>query len=314
MKNFPSGPRRSQTTRGSFRITAALLPLAAAIMFVVLGCSTDTGKAAALPITAAQQTNSGEWTAQFERNRQGSLQMSFIRDTSSWSVTIPASELQGLPADAATLSNSTVNFRIVREAGTFDCQGYFNAGKGAGHWTFQSNPAFVTSMRSYGYTNLTDEDLLHAAIHNLTAKYIDTMKAAGYDKLDFETVSRAAGHEITPAYIAELRAAGFGDLPMEQVIRAHNHDVDGKMVSEIKTMGLRAASLDQVIRLTNHAITSEYVNGLKAEGLSDLSVDTVIRLKNHDVDSNFIRRARSQGYNGLSADELIRLHNRGEVK
>ena len=40
-------------------------------------------------------------------------------------------------------------------------------------------------MRSRGYDNISEEDLLKAALHNLTTKYIEDLKAVGYDRLDF---------------------------------------------------------------------------------------------------------------------------------
>jgi hypothetical protein len=267
----------------------------------------------------AQSSISGEWTAEFDHLKPGQVQMTFQRrsgeggfNMSSDSVSL--SELQGLTADAASSAKAVVNFSVVREAGTFACEGYFRDGKGAGFWTFKANPTFVSAMRGRGYTSLTDEDLLRAAFHNLTTKFIEDLKSVGYDRLSFEELVRGAGHDVTASYIREMRSAGYDNLSMEELIRARNHEIDGQYVREVQAMGFDKEPLEAVIRLRNHEITPEFINDLKAEGYSGVSAEMAIRLKNHDVDRAFIQRVKAQGMTNVTLDELIRLRNHGTVK
>lgn len=304
-----------------------------------------------IPVTLQSQgTIKGSWTTQVSSKRPDQVQITFSRssDKGDYNNTMGESfsltELQGLNgADAATSSRSSVAFSLVREAGTVQCEGSFSQGRGAGFWTFTPNASFVSSMNSRGYTNLDDEDLLRAAFHNLTSKYIDELKSAGYDKLTFDQVVRAAGHEITTAYIRELRDAGFTNLTMDDIIRASNHEIDSKYVAQVGAMGFGKQSLDDVIRLRNHEIdqpyieqmksagfsglsadelirlknhevTPEFVSDIKAEGYSTITADQAIRLKSHDIDRDFIRHAKSQGYPNATLDDIIRLSSRGTIK
>ena len=295
-----------------------------------------------------QKTIKGEWFADFNRSKSGKIHFTFQRrsETGGFSMTsnsLPLGELQGLSAETSSAANTNVTFRIEREAGTFVCEGLFREGKGTGFWTLTPNERFVSAMRGRGYDNLTEEDLLRAALHNLTTKFLDDLKTAGYDQLTFEEVRRALTHNVTPQFIREMKSAGYENLKLEELVRARNHSIDGEYVKDVKAMGFEQQPLEklirlrnhsitaefisqmksagyenlpieQLIRLKNHSITPEFINALKAEGYSDVAPETAIRLKNHQIDREFIRRAKAQGYGNAALEELIKLRNRGTVK
>jgi hypothetical protein len=297
---------------------------------------------------ASPATISGEWTAQLSTKKADHVQISFSRRTERGGFnnngqTFGLGELQGLTIAGISSARADVAFSIARDAGTFTCEGYFREGRGVGFWTFTPSQSFAAAMRSRGYTALTDEEMLSAAFHNLTVKYVDELKSAGYDSLDFKQLSRAAGHGITTAYIRELGSAGYATLKMDELIRASNHDINASYIRDVRAMGFDKQPLEQLIRLQNHDITpefisqmkaagfenlspqtyirlknhditAEFVNEIKAEGYTEVPAETAVRLKNHDVDAGFIRRAKAQGYVNTSLDELIRLRNRGVIK
>lgn len=130
------------------------------------------------PSTNVSQTAlSGQWIARFNTNKPAVINLMFTRQSEnggSYMVgeNVSLNELQGFPSDVTSSAKTNINFRIVREAGTFDCEGYFGASKGAGFWTLTPSQSFVSMIRGRGYGNLTDEDLLRAALHNLTTKFI----------------------------------------------------------------------------------------------------------------------------------------------
>jgi hypothetical protein len=297
---------------------------------------------------AAQNTITGEWTAELNRKNSGEIQMTFHRRSENGgfnmtSDSVSLGDLQGITAETISSSKADVNFNIVREAGTFACEGLFREGRGAGFWTFTSSPNFVSAMRSRGYDNLTEEDFLRAATNNLTIKFIEDLKSAGYAQLEFKQLSRASSHNIRLKFIREMQSAGYEGLSLEQLIRARNHGISGEYVKEVQAMGfdkqpleklirlrnheitqgfingMRSAgfenlSIEQLIRLKNHAITPEFVNNVKAEGYSNISPETAIRLKNHAVDRDFIRRAKAKGFTDLTLEQLVRLRSQDIIK
>jgi len=347
MKKFQTAMNHLLTnkqTRIAFMFFAGLLAFSAFVFANVNG----GGKVNAVHSIPAQSTLTGQWTAELNRNRPGEIQLTYHRRSEGGGFsmsggTVPLGELQGLTAEAALSARENVNFNVVRQAGTFACEGYFREGKGAGFWTFTPSQSFVSAMRERGYDNLTDEDLLRAALHKLTTNFIEDLKSAGYDRLAFTQLLRASSHGVTAEFIREMQSAGYQDLSMEELVRARNHNVDSRYVKEVRAMGfdkqpleklirlrnhditpdfinrMRSAgfdglSIEQLIRLKNHDITPEFVNGVKAEGYSDIPVESAIRLKNHDVDREYIRRVKARGFTDLTLEQIIRLRSRDIVK
>lgn len=342
MKKFQMGVLlNGKFLRASMLLSFGLLAILAGILM-------SDKSAQSVGAQAAQKGIKGEWNAEFDRNKAGEIHFRFQRrsENGGFNMTgenLRAGELQGLPAEARSAAKINVGFNIVREAGTFACEGYFSEGRGTGFWTLTPSEKFISEMRARGYDNLNEENLLSAALHDLTIKFIEDLKSAGYDKLTFEQLRRARTHDITIQYIREMKTAGFENLTVEELVRARNHDIDADFVREAKTMGFERQPLETLIRMRNHDITMEFINEMKSAGFENLSIEelirlknhditagfiseikaegyaevpaeTAIRLKNHDVDREFIRRAKSQGYNNASLEELIRLRNRGTVK
>jgi uncharacterized protein (UPF0335 family) len=312
------------------------------------GFVTASGESDLMTAQAAQNALSGEWTAEFKRSKIGEIQFTFHRRSEKGGMsmtgdTLSLNEFQGLSQEIASSARANVNFNIVREAGVFACEGFFREGKGAGFWSLTPNQTFVSAMRGRGYESLTDEDLLRAALHNLTTKYVDDLKSAGYERLDFKQLNRAATHNITPQFIREMQSAGYQGLTMDELIRARSHNINGEYVKEVRAMGfdkqplatlirlrsheitqefinqMRSAgfenlSIEQLIRLKNHNITPDFVNDVKAEGYAQITPETAVRLKNHNVDRDFIRRVKAKGFTDISLEQIIRLRNHNIVQ
>jgi len=339
MNHFSTGGR----VRISLMSLAGLLAFSALVMAHAGGGMVNGPRPA-----SAQNTITGQWTAELNRDKPGEIQLTYHRRSEGGGLsmtggTVSLGELQGLTTEAAWSSRANVNFNVVRAAGTFACEGYFREGKGAGFWTFMPSRSFVSAMSERGYGNLTDEDLLRAAFHKLTTSLIEDLRSVGYDKLEFKQLLRASSHNVTPEFIREMQSAGYQGLSMEELIRARNHNIDSRYVKEARAMGferqpleklirlrnhditqafierMRAAgfdglSIEELIRLKNHNITPEFVNGIKAEGYSDITVASAVRLKNHEIDREYIRRVKARGFTDLTLDQLIKLRSRDIVK
>jgi uncharacterized protein (UPF0335 family) len=300
-------------------VRPAILCLAG--IFAVFAIIAGLGGGSAVNVSAqiSSKTLKGDWSAEFDAKKPAQIYFTLQRRNGNdgYNMTsddLPLTELQGLTTDALSSARTNVSFNIVREAGTFACEGYFSSGRGTGFWTLAPNEKFIAAMKSRGYANLTDEDLLRAAFNDLTIKFIDDLKTAGYNGLTFDEVVRAHNHDVDAEFVKEVKAMGFERQPMDSLIRMRNHEINAEFVNEMKSAGFENLSIDDLIRLKNHDITAQFISDLKAEGYADVSADIAIRLKNHDVDRDFIRRAKAQGYTNASLEELIRLSNRGLVK
>src|SRR3990170_3045118 len=149
-----------------FKKTAMSLAFIIATLSIsVQGFVTASGES---DLMTAQTALSGEWTAELKRTKIGEIQFTFHRRSEKGGIsmtgdTLSLNEFQGLTQETASSARVNVNFNIIREAGTFACEGFFREGKGAGFWSFAPSRSFAAAMRERGYGDLTDEDLLRAA-------------------------------------------------------------------------------------------------------------------------------------------------------
>jgi hypothetical protein len=304
------------------RTLMAILPgLFILLSFAALAVSTRSHGAASLLGALAQETLSGTWTADAGRDQaDGKIQFSFFRRTerghsSNSGSNYLLSDFQGLTRAAVFSSaNTPVSFRLVREAGTIECEGSFRDGKGSGSWRLIPSQDFRAAMRSRGYDNLTDEQMFTSVMLNLTAKFVDDLKAAGFDRLSFHDVLKALIFKVTPEFVAEMKALGFEGLGLEDLVKARIFKVDADFARQVRTMGFDAEPLEQLVKLRIFKVTPEFLKEMKAEGLSLASVEDAVKLRIFKVDADFIRRARASGHTDLSVEELVRLRIHNRVK
>jgi hypothetical protein len=156
MKGFQTMARRvfsTQLSRTTLMILTGLLVFSVLALSVVSASKANRQAVSIVPTqTPAQTALNGQWLAEFDASRPAFIKMMFTRQSEEGgsymtSDNISRDELQGFPSDANSSSRINVNFRIVREAGTFNCEGYFGAGKGAGFWTLMPSQSFVENGR-----------------------------------------------------------------------------------------------------------------------------------------------------------------------
>ena len=343
--------RCSQAQR---RILATIL-LSFSILFVLGAADSSTittkasGAASATP-AQAQETLSGVWTAEVKGGKaENEIQLTFNRRTagghSSMSGNgIQLDKLQGLTREQVYGANSTlVSFRLAREAGTIECRGSFQDGKGAGDWRLIPNEAFRSALRTRGFDALTDEQMFTSVMVDVTSKFVDDFKSIGFDQLTFKDVIKGRIFNVTPEFVSELKSLGFDQLGLEELVKARIFKVETEFVRQVQAMGFERQSLEGLVKLRIFKITPEFISamksadfqnlsaeklvklrifeitpafvkGLKAEGLSQISVEDAVKLRIHHVDEDFIRRARASGYTDLSVEELVRLSIHGKVR
>src|SRR5262245_51919420 len=99
--------------------------------------------------TPAQESRSGQWIIDTTRgNGKYQITLSYRSDSnghgnSTTSQRIEPDRLRGLSSAQIMSSGTQVQFQVVRDAGTFNCEGWFKDGKGSGHFVFAPSPAFA---------------------------------------------------------------------------------------------------------------------------------------------------------------------------
>src|SRR5262245_15221013 len=140
--------------------------------FVCLGASLAVSLSSS---TVAQRQFAGQWIIEFNsvKSVPGRVQLSLQYETengghSNHSHMIASEQLQGLSEAQAMSAGATVQFQIRRDAGVFNCEGWFREGKGSGHFVFAGNQRYVSELRRLGYETPTDEQLFHLGLGDVS--------------------------------------------------------------------------------------------------------------------------------------------------
>jgi len=326
----------------SIRLIFACLVVFSLTAAALLGTSFLT------PRESAQEKLTGEWIAEFSRKNPDEVQFTTMRRTerggnSNSGDGILLSELQGLTREQAFGAKTDISFRIVREAGTFECEGFFKEGKGAGFWTLTPNPAFISGMSERGYANLSSDDLYNSARFDIRVKSIDDLKSAGFEQLTFKELLEASIFKVTSEYIREMKAAGFENLTLKQLVEARIFKIDSEYVKEVQAMGFERQPLKMLVemRIANitpefirqmrglgfenltlkelnelgiQHVTPEFVEGIKAEGFSAITARQAVELKIFGIDREYNRRVRAKGFNDVTLKQLVDLRINNIIK
>lgn len=269
-------------------------------------------------IIIAQSEITGDWTAKASEKAPDKIHISFSRRSSENGKnqngsSFSYSDLQGLTREQT--AGGGVRFSIVRDAGTIECEGNFQSGKGSGTFRFTPNASFVSAMQSRGfdftksssknsYQDTTEERLLAAAMLNVTVALADDLRSANFDDLEVGDLFKAAIFKIDGKFMSEMKATGFPNLKMEDLVKARIFKIDAEYVRQIKDMGFGVTDFENLVKYRIFKVTPEYLNELRAEGLTDLEPEQVVKLRIFKIDAAYVRDARSQDPN-ISVEKIV---------
>lgn len=269
-------------------------------------------------VIVAQTAITGEWRADSVKQKDGKIQFSFERQTARGGhnqngSSFDYSDFEGLTREQA--QNGKVSFRLVREAGTVDCQGTFTDGKGSGTFTFTPNRTFLDAMKSRGFDfeksasrhdSDLDDRLFTAAMVNVTTKLADDLLSANFGPLDVEDLLKAAIFHIDSQFMADMKATGFPGLKMEDLVKARIFKIDADYVRQVRDMGFEKEDFEGLVKFRIFKVTPEFLNELRSDGFSDLTSEQVVKFRIFNIDSDFIRKAKAEDPN-VTVEDLVQM-------
>lgn len=273
-------------------------------------------------VIVAQNAITGEWTADTrseKQDKEGKIQLSFERNKGAnhhnqFGSSFAYEDLQGLTREQA--QNGKVSFRLVREAGTIECEGTFVNGKGSGTFRFMPDSGYLGAMKSRGFDfeksaskgDISVEDKqLSAAMLNVTTALADDLKSADFGPLDVEDLFKAAIFKVDSKFMAEMKATGFPDLKMEDLVKARIFKIDADYVKQVKDMGFaEKADFEGLVKFRIFKITPEFLAELKAEGFNNLSSEEVVKFSIFKIDPEFIRKAKAEDPN-VTVEDMVKM-------
>ena len=269
--------------------------------------------------TPAQNVLTGNWKASVEAGKSGKNNLSFERRTEKGhqnqvGSTYDYADFQGL-TQAQVLNGGAVKFSLVREAGTIECEGSFQNGKGSGTFRFTGNQSFVSAMKTRGFdfekessTSNEGRDsenrLFAATTLNVTTALADDLLSAGFGKLDVDDLFKAAIFKVDSKFMREMKASGFPNLGMEELVKARIFKVDADFVTQVTEMGFDKESFESLIKMRIFKVTPEFIAEARDEGLTNLSIEDLVKMRIFNIDSDFIRQAKAEGV-PLEVEKLV---------
>lgn len=266
-------------------------------------------------VIVAQSAITGDWTAKFKEKSQDKIHISFERrgargGKSQSGSSYSFDELRGLSREQA--QNGRVNFSLVRDAGTIECEGTFTNGKGSGTFRFTPSRVFIDAMRGRGFdfvkgspdSEETSERLFAAAMLNVTLALADDLNSANFENLKTDDLFKAAIFKIDGRFMSEMKATGFPNLGMEDLVKARIFKIDADFVGRIRDMGFGVDDFENLVKYSIFKVTPEYLSELRAEGLTDLTPEQIVKLRIFKVDAAFVRQARAEDPN-ITVEKIV---------
>jgi len=143
-----------------------------------------------------------------------------------------AAELKGL--DWNTAGKHDVRFRIARDAGAIEAEGFLKDGSGAGLFTFHGNAQYSNEMSALGFSDVTADDLFAYTIHDVSLDFVRGIKAAGVSGLDAHKLIAFRIHGVSPDFIRDIHAAGVNENEADRLIAFRIHGVSPEFVRDIR--------------------------------------------------------------------------------
>ncbi|HEX8890538.1 MAG TPA: hypothetical protein VF779_15400 [Pyrinomonadaceae bacterium] len=276
--------------------------------------------------TAQGQAFEGEWIADFKARNDGKVEFTLRYEErkadssggwnyNNWSNSngIAPEQLQGLTREQATsATGGQVKFQLKRDAGTFDCDGWFKDGRGAGLFAFLPNRGFIAEINRRGINgSLTDEQLFQLAHTDMGLAFLDELKSQNYEMPTLDQLLRMSEHGVRLDFLKGLKALGAKPKTVESLLDMRDNGVSLSFIEQLRAYGFQNLSADDLIKSRQAGVSATYLSALKQEGYSGLSMDELVRLRSQGVSAPFIQGLREEGYPKMSLDQLVRIREQG---
>src|SRR5438876_8336831 len=250
----------------------------------------------AAPVLSAQQRavpSDGQWLIE-PGERSGNVRLTIRygerRYSDNWNSQddVPMSQLVGLSAAEMGGAGTTVHFKIVRSAGTLTCEGWFDDGKGSGHFTYQPNPDFVVELAKRGINGAppTAWEQFQMTMAGVGLDLVDELARQKYDRPTARDLTRMATHGVDLEYVRDIGARGYHLRDSESLVRMRDHGVDPEFIESLNRAGYKDLSDEELVRVRDHGVDPDFIASLGSAGYKNLSIEALVRLRDHGVDGD----------------------------
>ncbi len=167
-------------------------------------------------------------------------------------------EVQGLEASRVRSLSGELEFRLVKESGTFVFSGDAKGGEARGNYTFQPNKDFSEKLKALGYKDVDVRDLIAMAVTDVR---LDLLRELAGLELTTKDAIEIAVLGIKPDFVREARKLGLNGEEIRE------YGVLGIKTEYITDMKKKGYTLDEIKELGVLGIKPEYVEEMKKFGI-----------------------------------------------
>jgi beta-lactamase regulating signal transducer with metallopeptidase domain len=196
---------------------------------------------------------------------------------------------------------TATRFEFLTEAGTFVCEGYFEAGHGIGPFVFRPNPGYLGQMAVLGFPNIPDNQLVAMALTGIGPHYVGELRSAGLAVPGFNELMGMWGVGVTGEYIREIQQAGYTPNGNDLIpLRALG--VTPEFARDVRQM-YPLASTNDLVGMRANGVSMNFVREMR-QMYPSASINDLVGARVNGVSVDFAREAQRM-YPGTSINDLV---------
>jgi hypothetical protein len=204
----------------------------------------------------------------------------------------------------------TVEFRLVREAGTMTFKGQFDGEQGFGKFQFQPDEAFYDAIRKMGVEDVDDSRQHSYFLRNIKKEFISMLSRNGYTPIDQRDVISLAARKIDEPFLKYWKNSGIaGADEVRNLMMLKSHEIDPDYVEDLKKAGYTQLDVRQLVRLKRQHIDGNYVRAMSSGAATPVPPEELVSYKLMQIDSGYLASLKKVGYDHLDRSEIRSLYN-----
>lgn len=154
---------------------------------------------------------------------------------------------------------------------------------------FDITPQYIKEMRSLGFGDISNRELIESKIHRVTPEFVRSMRAQGWD-LTLNQYQNAAIHGATPEFAAQLKKAGYANLSHNDIVNFRIHRVSPEYIQELRELGYDNIPANKLVEMRIHRVTPEYIREINAAGYAGVPVSKLIQMRIAGIDGKYLKK------------------------
>ncbi|SDF45205.1 hypothetical protein [Terriglobus roseus] len=189
----------------------------------------------------------------------------------------------GVSPEILHRDTSTIDAKLVGDAGSLTCNGVVHDGILSGRFGFDANPAFVTDMAALGFDGILPRKQLSMLMLDITPAWAKQIQSLGITELNTNRLQGLRALHVDADYIHAMAAAGYPELRAGKLTEMKAVGVTPEKVQEAKSLGFQPSEQD-LIQMAVFKIDRPFVERMRARGLTDLTLKKLIQIKIFKLD------------------------------